>query len=156
MTGTYCLQTNCAAFNQNDVDPTCKLCDRSPETLQHMIWFWTVCMALSDVRAWVLADVVLEIDAVGLGPWSSFSPERRVAPAFARVIWRVWSFIIVGVCSCCTQRDTGYWAYVASGVGLYLVCALIPQTIQVAVKKIAGNQRERGIIWIDAFKRMAY
>ncbi|CAG2246627.1 unnamed protein product [Mytilus edulis] len=34
-TGTCILQTNRAAYNQNNVDPTCKLCDQAEETLSH-------------------------------------------------------------------------------------------------------------------------
>ena len=36
-TGTYTLQSNRAVFNQFAVDPTCKLCDKSPETRQHFL-----------------------------------------------------------------------------------------------------------------------
>ena len=37
LTGTYILQGNRAVFNQYAVDPTCKLCLKSPETRQHFI-----------------------------------------------------------------------------------------------------------------------
>ena len=37
LTGTYILQGNRAAFNQYEVDPTCKLCSTAPETRQHFI-----------------------------------------------------------------------------------------------------------------------
>ena len=37
LTGTYILQGNRAAFNQYQVDPTCRLCSVSPETRQHFI-----------------------------------------------------------------------------------------------------------------------
>ena len=37
LTGTYTLQANRARFNQNEVDSTCKLCDKSPETREHFI-----------------------------------------------------------------------------------------------------------------------
>ena len=37
LTGTYTIQSNRAVFNQFAVDPTCKLCDKSPETRQHFL-----------------------------------------------------------------------------------------------------------------------
>ena len=36
-TGTFILQTNRAAFNQNMVDPTCLLCKSAEETTQHFL-----------------------------------------------------------------------------------------------------------------------
>ena len=47
LTGTYTLQSNRAVFNQFAVDPTCKLCDKSPETRQH---FLAECQTLQHVR----------------------------------------------------------------------------------------------------------
>ena len=44
LTGTYILQGNRAAFNQHEVDPTCKLCSAAPETRQH---FLTECTSFS-------------------------------------------------------------------------------------------------------------
>ena len=37
LTGTYILQGNCAAFNQTQVNPTCKLCSTAPDTRQHFL-----------------------------------------------------------------------------------------------------------------------
>ena len=37
--GSYVLQTNRAAFNQNDVKPTCLLCDHGDETMSHFLRF---------------------------------------------------------------------------------------------------------------------
>ena len=37
--GTYILQINWAAFNQNDVKPTCLLCNAVDETLAHILIF---------------------------------------------------------------------------------------------------------------------
>ena len=37
LTGTYILQGNRAAFNQYQVNSTCKLCSAAPETRQHFI-----------------------------------------------------------------------------------------------------------------------
>ena len=47
LTGTYTLQSNRAVFNQFAVDPTCKLCDKGPETRQH---FLAECQTLQQVR----------------------------------------------------------------------------------------------------------
>ena len=47
LTGTYTLQSNRAVFNQFAVDPTCKLCEKSPETRQH---FLAECQTLHRVR----------------------------------------------------------------------------------------------------------
>ena len=54
LTGTYILQSNRAAFNKNEVDPTCLLCGRSSETLAHFILH---CAALEEVRRDVLSDI---------------------------------------------------------------------------------------------------
>ncbi|VDI42783.1 Hypothetical predicted protein [Mytilus galloprovincialis] len=37
LTGTYYLQSNKAAFNQNSIDPTCLLCNENSETVEHFI-----------------------------------------------------------------------------------------------------------------------
>jgi hypothetical protein len=37
MTGTYYLQSNKAAFNQNRIGPTCLVCQMEPETLEHFL-----------------------------------------------------------------------------------------------------------------------
>ena len=47
LTGTYTLQSNRAVFNQFAVDPTCNLCEKSPETRQH---FLAECQTLHCVR----------------------------------------------------------------------------------------------------------
>ena len=47
MTGTYILQSNRAAFNQNAIDPTCLLCKNGEETIKH---FLLSCTALSSAR----------------------------------------------------------------------------------------------------------
>ena len=48
LTGTYILQGNRAAFNQYQVDPTCRLCSLSPETRQHFV---SECFFLSPERS---------------------------------------------------------------------------------------------------------
>jgi hypothetical protein len=47
MTGTYYLQSNKAAFNQNRIDPTCLVCQMEPETLEH---FLLDCNVLAETR----------------------------------------------------------------------------------------------------------
>ena len=37
LTGTYTLQSNHAVFNQFVVDPTCKLCEKSSETIEPIL-----------------------------------------------------------------------------------------------------------------------
>jgi hypothetical protein len=37
MTGTYYLQSNNVAFNQNRIDPTCLVCQMESETLEHFL-----------------------------------------------------------------------------------------------------------------------
>ncbi|VDI76287.1 Hypothetical predicted protein [Mytilus galloprovincialis] len=54
-TGTYILQTNRAAFNQNNVDPTCKLCDQAEESISH---FLLCCRALDQIRTPILKNVI--------------------------------------------------------------------------------------------------
>jgi hypothetical protein len=36
-TGNYMLQTMRAAYNQNPIDPTCKLCNQAEETVSHFL-----------------------------------------------------------------------------------------------------------------------
>jgi hypothetical protein len=47
ITGTYILQANRARFNQNEVDSTCKICKKSPETREHFI---AACQELAQPR----------------------------------------------------------------------------------------------------------
>jgi len=47
LTGTYTLQANRAAFNQYDVDPTCKICNQGPENREHFI---STCNSTESVR----------------------------------------------------------------------------------------------------------
>ncbi|VDI15810.1 Hypothetical predicted protein [Mytilus galloprovincialis] len=47
LTGTYILQSNRAAFNQIDINPTCLLCEEDSETLFHFIHS---CPALASAR----------------------------------------------------------------------------------------------------------
>lgn len=57
LTGTYILQTNRAAFNQNEVDPTCLLCDAGHETTEHFI---LICPALESIRQTCFPEISQE------------------------------------------------------------------------------------------------
>ena len=61
LTGTYILQTNRVKFNQNEVNPTCQLCNTASETLQHFI---IDCKFLESVRDPVLFDIKKVIKAL--------------------------------------------------------------------------------------------
>ena len=52
--GSYILQSNRAAFNQNEVKPTCLLCGEEDETLEH---FLLRCNSLETVRQSILGDL---------------------------------------------------------------------------------------------------
>ena len=58
LVGGYVMQTNRAAFNQNEVKPTCLLCDNEEETLAH---FLLHCKSLDSVRLPVLNDLSHEL-----------------------------------------------------------------------------------------------
>jgi len=47
LTGTYYLQSNKAALNQNKIDPTCLVCHTEPETLEHFLLY---CKVLAETR----------------------------------------------------------------------------------------------------------
>ena len=53
LTGTYILQTNRVKFNQNEVNPTCQLCQNGAETLRH---FLLDCQELETIRKPILND----------------------------------------------------------------------------------------------------
>ena len=54
-TGTYILQVNRSAFNQNIVDPTCQMCHKGDETMEH---FLLECTELSNVRKPILDNIL--------------------------------------------------------------------------------------------------
>ena len=54
MCGSYTLQTNRQKFNKSQVDPTCLLCQRDNETLEHYI---LNCSALDRVRLPILNQI---------------------------------------------------------------------------------------------------
>ena len=54
-TGTYVLQTNRAAFNQNKVDSTCLVCRKGEETMQH---FLLECSELHMIRNSIMNSVL--------------------------------------------------------------------------------------------------
>jgi hypothetical protein len=73
VTGTYSLQSNRAAFNKLEVDPTCLLCKTSPETLEHFLLY---CEKLENIRVPILQDIS---DACGAHiDFSMLSPEEKV------------------------------------------------------------------------------
>ena len=53
-TGTYILQVNRVAFNQNEISPTCLLCGEEDETIKHFILQFS---ALSDIRQSLLQEM---------------------------------------------------------------------------------------------------
>ena len=54
VSGSYTLQANRAAFNQNEVKPTCLLCNEENETLSH---FLLSCKSLETVRQSIMGDI---------------------------------------------------------------------------------------------------
>ena len=63
LTGTYLLQSNRAAFNNVQVDPTCMLCKESEETLTHFI---LECSVLDSVRKPILEEITLFLEEAGV------------------------------------------------------------------------------------------
>ena len=55
VTGTYILQVNRSAFNQNEIDPTCLMSKEEPETIDH---FMIRCNALEEVRQPILKNIL--------------------------------------------------------------------------------------------------
>ena len=55
VTGTYILQVNRSAFNQNEIDPTCLICKEEPETVDH---FLIRCSALAEVRQPIMDSIL--------------------------------------------------------------------------------------------------
>ena len=54
LTGSYILQVNRAAFNQNQVDPTCMMCQQAPETVDH---FLVECSVLEEKRRPIMDSI---------------------------------------------------------------------------------------------------
>ena len=54
LTGSYILQVNRAAFNQNQVDPTCMMCQQAPETVGH---FLVECSVLEEKRRPIMDSI---------------------------------------------------------------------------------------------------
>lgn len=54
-TSPYILQATRAAFNQNEVSPTCQLCNTQPETMEH---FLLHCDILDTIHLSVLCDII--------------------------------------------------------------------------------------------------
>ena len=56
-TGNYMLQTMRTAYNQNPIDPTCKLCNQAEETVSH---FLICCKTLEYLRAPTVNNIIEE------------------------------------------------------------------------------------------------
>ena len=63
LTGTYVLQTNRASFNQNQVNPTCLLCKKGDETVEH---FLLHCESLEHIRRPILYGIQRIWDSTGI------------------------------------------------------------------------------------------
>lgn len=71
VTGTYILQSTRASFNQNQVDPTCRVCKTAPETIQHFV---LECPVLQEVRAPIIPLIADELQGVvGTLDWHTVS-----------------------------------------------------------------------------------
>ena len=75
LTGTYILQTNRVAFNQNEVDPTCQLCCCEGETLEH---FLLRCPTQQTVRDSCLPEIIQELDNLGIS-YHRLSTQKKLA-----------------------------------------------------------------------------
>ena len=75
LTGTYVLQTNRAAFNQNAVNPLCKLCNNSEETQQHFLF---ECPELEDRRTPILHEIDYELYILSRKHLQDFIPCDRL------------------------------------------------------------------------------
>ena len=73
--GSYVLQTNRAAFNQNDVKLTCLLCDHGDETMSHFLLF---CKGLETVRNPILSDLCYELFEVTKIDFSSQTTDTKI------------------------------------------------------------------------------
>ena len=75
MCGKYILQSDRASFSKNKVDDTCRVCYKSPETLQHMV---LECSGLSAVRDPILRDIESEIEKSFPCLWQSYTQDQKV------------------------------------------------------------------------------
>ena len=70
VTGTYILQVNRAAFNQNQVDPTCMLSQQDPETVGH---FLVECTALEEKGRPIMDSIVSSLIEITDSPADSYT-----------------------------------------------------------------------------------
>ena len=54
LTGSYILQVNTSSFNQNQISPTCLLCQKEDKNLEHFI---LLCESLEIIRKPILNDI---------------------------------------------------------------------------------------------------
>ena len=76
LTGTYILQVNIVAFNQNEVDPTCRLCRSSEEKLEHFI---LICPMLESIRSACFPEIAHEVRQVFGLNFNTLSLVNRVS-----------------------------------------------------------------------------
>ena len=75
MCGGYILQSCRARFNQNLVDPTCKVCNTDNETLEHFI---LQCDALQCMRQSILCDITQELENLGFADFNNLSNKLKI------------------------------------------------------------------------------
>ena len=61
MCGAYTLQSNRAAYNKTEVNPTCQLCGEGDEDLEHFI---LNCSCLEYTRNPIISVIEREIDSL--------------------------------------------------------------------------------------------
>ena len=74
--GVYTLQATHATFNQSNVNSACKLCNDSPENIQHFI---LKCVELQPTRRPVINDINHELSKCELPPLNTFSEEEQIS-----------------------------------------------------------------------------
>lgn len=75
VTSTYILQSNRAVFNQNAVNPTCKLCETNTETMEHFI---LECPVLANRRNPIISDFDYELVNLRYPSLSSFTTAEKL------------------------------------------------------------------------------
>ena len=76
LTGTYILQSTRAAFNQNDVNPMCVLCNEEAETLEHFV---LNCQSLAPVRDTCLPEIACEYNQLTDKDFTRLSVKSKLA-----------------------------------------------------------------------------
>ena len=76
MMGTYILQSTRAAFNQNAIDDTCRLCNETSETMPH---FMITCSILAVVRDPIINELQLEYETITSESWAVLSSHQKTS-----------------------------------------------------------------------------